>query len=89
MFIDKGAVGVDVFFVISGLVIFLSTEGKLLVVAALLFAVCQAWTGYGWVSEFYRSGIVYEFQRTERGTDHGVHVSGALFREQSAVQTAW
>jgi peptidoglycan/LPS O-acetylase OafA/YrhL len=27
-FIDKGAVGVDVFFVISGLVIFLSTESK-------------------------------------------------------------
>lgn len=27
-FIDKGAVGVDVFFVISGLVIFLSTENK-------------------------------------------------------------
>ncbi|MCS3839128.1 peptidoglycan/LPS O-acetylase OafA/YrhL [Pseudomonas sp. JAI111] len=156
MFIDKGAAGVDVFFVISGLVIFLSTEGKslpptrfllyrlfrivpaywlytalmalvvvfarpvlpdqsvdwshfllsllfiptqnpggygiyptlnvgwtlnyemlfyllfgwallfrlhlrLLIVAALLFAVCQAWTGYGWVSEFYRSDIVYEF----------------------------
>lgn len=156
MFIDKGAVGVDIFFVISGLVIFLSTEGKalppgkfllyrlfrivpaywfytllmallvvfaqpvlpdqtvdwshfllsllfvpsenpggygiyptlnvgwtlnyemlfyvlfawallfrlqvrLLVVAALLFAVCQAWTGYGWVSQFYRSDIVYEF----------------------------
>jgi peptidoglycan/LPS O-acetylase OafA/YrhL len=156
MFIDKGAVGVDIFFVISGLVIFLSTENKslppgrfllyrlfrivpaywlytvlmallvvfakpvlpdqrfdwshfllsllfiptqnpggygiyptlnvgwtlnyemlfyvlfawallfrlqvrLLVVAALLFAVCQAWTGYGWVSEFYRSDIVYEF----------------------------
>ncbi|SEE68275.1 hypothetical protein SAMN04490194_3486 [Pseudomonas migulae] len=80
MFIDKGAVGVDVFFVISGLVIFLSTEGKslplgrflswallfrlqapLLIVAALLFAVCQAWTGYGWISEFYRSDIVYEF----------------------------
>ena len=156
LFIDKGAVGVDIFFVISGLVIFLSTEGKalpparfllyrlfriapaywlytvlmallvvfarpllpdqtvdwshlllsllfiptenpggygiyptlnvgwtlnyemlfyvlfawallfrlqvrLLVVAALLFAVCQAWTGFGWVSEFYRSDIVYEF----------------------------
>jgi peptidoglycan/LPS O-acetylase OafA/YrhL len=156
MFIDKGAVGVDIFFVISGLVIFLSTEGKslpparfllyrlfrivpaywlytvlmalvvvfaqpvlpdqtvdwshvllsllfiptqnpggygiyptlnvgwtlnyemlfyvlfawallfrlqvrLLIVAALLFAVCQAWTGYGWISEFYRSDIVYEF----------------------------
>jgi exopolysaccharide production protein ExoZ len=156
LFIDKGAVGVDVFFVISGLVIFLSTEGKslppgrfllyrlfrivpaywlytvlmalivvfaqpvlpdqtvdwshlllsllfiptqnpggygiyptlnvgwtlnyevlfyllfawallfrlqlrLLIVAALLFAVCQAWTGYGWISEFYRSDIVYEF----------------------------
>lgn len=156
MFIDKGAAGVDVFFVISGLVIFLSTEGKslpptrfllyrlfrivpaywlytalmalvvvfarpvlpdqsvdwshfllsllfiptqnpggygiyptlnvgwtlnyemlfyllfgwallfrlhlrLLIVAALLFAICQAWTGYGWVSEFYRSDIVYEF----------------------------
>jgi len=155
-FIDKGAVGVDVFFVISGLVIFLSTEGKslppgrfllyrlfrivpaywlytvlmallvvfaqpvlpdqtvdwshfllsllfiptenpggygiyptlnvgwtlnfemlfyvvfawallfrlqvrLVIVAALLFAVCQAWTGYGWISEFYRSDIVYEF----------------------------
>ena len=28
VFIDKGAVGVDIFFVISGLVIFLSTEGK-------------------------------------------------------------
>ena len=25
---DRGAVGVDIFFVISGLVIFLSTEGK-------------------------------------------------------------
>ncbi|XHF34153.1 acyltransferase [Pseudomonas chlororaphis] len=156
LFIDKGAVGVDIFFVISGLVIFLSTEGKalpptrfllyrlfrivpaywfytvlmallvvfarpllpdqtvdwshlllsllfiptenpggygiyptlnvgwtlnyemlfyvlfawallfrlqlrLLVVAALLFAVCQTWTGFGWVSEFYRSDIVYEF----------------------------
>ncbi|MGY2439912.1 acyltransferase family protein [Pseudomonas sp. SDO52101_S400] len=156
LFIDKGAVGVDIFFVISGLVIFLSTEGKalppvrfllyrlfrivpaywlytvlmallvvfarpllpdqtvdwrhlllsllfiptenpggygiyptlnvgwtlnyemlfyvlfawallfrlqvrLLVVAALLFAVCQAWTGFGWVSEFYHSDIVYEF----------------------------
>lgn len=156
LFIDKGAVGVDIFFVISGLVIFLSTEGKalpparfllyrlfrivpaywlytvlmallvvfarpllpdqtvdwshlllsllfiptenpggygiyptlnvgwtlnyemlfyvlfawallfrlqvrLLVVAALLFAVCQAWTGFGWISEFYRSDIVYEF----------------------------
>ncbi|AWA39898.1 acyltransferase [Pseudomonas fluorescens] len=156
LFIDKGAVGVDIFFVISGLVIFLSTEGKalpparfllyrlfrivpaywlytvlmavlvvfarpllpdqtvdwshlllsllfiptenpggygiyptlnvgwtlnyemlfyvlfawallfrlqvrLLVVAALLFAVCQAWTGFGWVSQFYRSDIVYEF----------------------------
>lgn len=156
LFIDKGAVGVDIFFVISGLVIFLSTEGKslppgrfllyrlfrivpaywmytalmallvvfaqpvlpdqtvdwshfllsllfiptqnpggygiyptlnvgwtlnyemlfyvlfawallfrlqwrLLIVAALLFAVCQAWTGYGWISEFYRSSIVYEF----------------------------
>ncbi|ABA74843.1 MULTISPECIES: acyltransferase family protein [Pseudomonas] len=156
LFIDKGAVGVDIFFVISGLVIFLSTEGKalpptrfllyrlfrivpaywlytvlmallvvfarpllpdqtvdwghlllsllfiptenpggygiyptlnvgwtlnyemlfyvlfawallfrlqvrLLVVAALLFAVCQAWTGFGWVSAFYRSDIVYEF----------------------------
>ncbi|MBK5417606.1 acyltransferase family protein [Pseudomonas sp. TH31] len=155
-FIDKGAVGVDIFFVISGLVIFLSTQGKslppaqfllhrlcrivpaywlytvlmalvvvfaqpllpdqtvdwshfllsllfipgqnpggygiyptlnvgwtlnyemlfyllfawallfrlqvrLLIVAALLFTVCQAWTGYGWVSQFYRSGIVYEF----------------------------
>ncbi|UWF51781.1 acyltransferase [Pseudomonas sp. N3-W] len=155
-FIDKGAVGVDIFFVISGLVIFLSTEGKalapgkfllyrlirivpaywlytllmalivvfaqpvlpdqtvdwphvllsllfipsqnpggygiyptlnvgwtlnyeilfyllfawallfrlqvrLLIVAALLFAVCQAWTGYGWISDFYRSDIVYEF----------------------------
>ncbi|MET0848106.1 MAG: acyltransferase [Pseudomonas sp.] len=156
MFIDKGAVGVDIFFVISGLVIFLSTEGKslppgrfllyrlfrivpaywlytvlmalvvvfaqpvlpdqtidwshfllsllfiptenpggygiyptlnvgwtlnyemlfyvlfawallfrlqvrLLIVGALLFAVCQAWTGYGWISEFYHSDIVYEF----------------------------
>lgn len=156
LFIDKGAVGVDIFFVISGLVIFLSTEGKslppgrfllyrlfrivpaywlytalmallvvfaqpmvpdqtldwshflqsllfiptanpggygiyptlnvgwtlnyeilfyvlfawallfrlqvrLLIVAALLFAVCQAWTGYGWISQFYRSDIVYEF----------------------------
>ncbi|MGE1172845.1 acyltransferase family protein [Pseudomonas sp. BW7P1] len=156
LFIDKGAVGVDIFFVISGLVIFLSTEGKALpparfllyrlfrivpaywlytvlmallvvfarpllpdqkldwghlllsllfiptenpggygiyptlnvgwtlnyemlfyvlfawallfrlqvrlwVVAALLFAVCQAWTGFGWISEFYRSDIVYEF----------------------------
>ncbi|WP_367257083.1 acyltransferase family protein [Pseudomonas sp. stari2] len=156
LFIDKGAVGVDIFFVISGLVIFLSTEGKalpparfllyrlfrivpaywlytvlmallvvftrpllpdqtvdwrhlllsllfiptenpggygiyptlnvgwtlnyemlfyvlfawallfrlnvrLLVVGALLFTVCQAWTGFGWVSEFYRSDIVYEF----------------------------
>jgi peptidoglycan/LPS O-acetylase OafA/YrhL len=119
LFIDKGAVGVDIFFVISGLVIFLSTENKplpparfllyrlfrivpaywlytllmallvvfaqpllpdqsvdwshlllsllfrlqvrLLVVAALLFAVCQAWTGFGWISEFYRSDIVYEF----------------------------
>lgn len=156
LFIDKGAVGVDVFFVISGLVIFLSTQGKslppgrfllyrlfrivpaywlytalmallvvfaqpvlpdqtvdwshfllsllfiptqnpggygiyptlnvgwtlnyemlfyllfawallfrrqwrLLIVAALLFAVCQAWTGYGWISGFYRSDIVYEF----------------------------
>src|SRR5471032_1330086 len=155
-FIDKGAVGVDIFFVISGLVIFLSTEAKslpparfllyrmcrivpaywlytvlmalvvvfaqpvlpdqtvdwshfllsllfiptqnpggygiyptlnvgwtlnyemlfyllfawallfrlqvrLLIVAALLFAVCQAWTGYGWISQFYRSDIVYEF----------------------------
>lgn len=28
LFIDKGAVGVDIFFVISGLVIFLSTEDK-------------------------------------------------------------
>jgi len=156
LFIDKGAVGVDVFFVISGLVIFLSTENKdlapgrflmyrlfrivpaywlytllmgllvvfappafadqsvdgwhlllsllfiptqnpggygiyptlnvgwtlnyemlfyllfawtllfrlhlrLLIVAALLFAVSQAWTGFGWVSDFYRSDIVYEF----------------------------
>lgn len=156
MFIDKGAVGVDIFFVISGLVIFLSTEGKslpparfllyrlirivpaywlytvlmalvvvfarpvlpdqtvdwshflmsllfipsenpggygiyptlnvgwtlnyemlfyvlfawallfrlqvrLLIVAALLFAVCRAWTDWGWISEFYRSDIVYEF----------------------------
>jgi peptidoglycan/LPS O-acetylase OafA/YrhL len=156
LFIDKGAVGVDIFFVISGLVIFLSTENKplppsrfllyrlfrivpaywlytvlmallvvfaqpllpdqtvdwnhlllsllfiptenpggygfyptlnvgwtlnyeilfyvlfawallfrlqvrLLVVAALLFAVSQAWTGFGWISEFYRSDIVYEF----------------------------
>lgn len=156
LFIDKGAVGVDIFFVISGLVIFLSTEGKslpptrfllyrlfrivpaywlytllmallvvfaqpllpdqsldwnhlllsllfiptenpggygiyptlnvgwtlnyemlfyvlfawallfrlevrLLVVAALLFAVSQAWTGFGWISAFYRSDIVYEF----------------------------
>jgi peptidoglycan/LPS O-acetylase OafA/YrhL len=156
LFIDKGAVGVDIFFVISGLVIFLSTENKplpparfllyrlfrivpaywlytllmallvvfaqpilpdqtvdwghlllsllfiptenpggygiyptlnvgwtlnyeilfyvlfawallfrlqvrLLVVAALLFAVCQTWTGFGWISEFYRSDIVYEF----------------------------
>ncbi|MBV4473380.1 acyltransferase family protein [Pseudomonas botevensis] len=156
LFIDKGAVGVDIFFVISGLVIFLSTEGKALpptrfllyrlfrivpaywlytvlmallvvfarpllpdqtldwnhlllsllfiptqnpggygfyptlnvgwtlnyemlfyvlfawallfrlqvrlwVVAALLFAVCQTWTGLGWISEFYRSDIVYEF----------------------------
>jgi len=31
------------------------------VVAALLFAVSQAWTGFGWISEFYRSDIVYEF----------------------------
>ena len=152
-FIDKGAVGVDIFFVISGLVIFLSTEDKilrpgqfllyrlsrivpaywlytllmallvvfaqpllpdqtvdwahflasllfipaqnpggygiyptlnvgwtlnyemlfyvlfacalvfrwqvrLLVVAALLFSACQA---FGWLNEFYRSDIVYEF----------------------------
>ncbi|MDE2035627.1 MAG: acyltransferase, partial [Pseudomonas sp.] len=28
LFVDKGAAGVDVFFVISGLVIFLSTENK-------------------------------------------------------------
>jgi peptidoglycan/LPS O-acetylase OafA/YrhL len=34
---------------------------RLLVVAALLFAVSQAWTGFGWISEFYRSDIVYEF----------------------------
>jgi peptidoglycan/LPS O-acetylase OafA/YrhL len=34
---------------------------RLLIVAALLFVVCQAWTGYGWVSQFYRSDIVYEF----------------------------
>lgn len=156
LFVDKGAVGVDIFFVISGLVIFLSTQDKdlapgrflmyrlfrivpaywlytllmgllvvfarpafadqsvdgwhlllsllfipsqnpggygiyptlnvgwtlnyemlfyllfawtllfrlqlrLLIVAALLFAVSQAWTGFGWVSDFYRSDIVYEF----------------------------
>ncbi|MGE8145234.1 acyltransferase family protein [Pseudomonas frederiksbergensis] len=36
MFIDKGAVGVDIFFVISGLVIFLSTEGKSLPPARFL-----------------------------------------------------
>ncbi|RBH42304.1 acyltransferase, partial [Pseudomonas sp. MWU13-2860] len=35
-FIDKGAVGVDIFFVISGLVIFLSTEGKALPPARFL-----------------------------------------------------
>ncbi|WP_213938109.1 acyltransferase [Pseudomonas sp. dw_612] len=35
-FIDKGAVGVDIFFVISGLVIFLSTEGKSLPPARFL-----------------------------------------------------
>ena len=116
MFIDKGAVGVDVFFVISGLVIFLSTEGKslppgrflswallfrlqapLLIVAALLFAVCQAWTGYGWISEFYRSDIVYEFLLgiaigmtcfMVAIAGAGVHGAGTLFREPPDVPDA-
>ena len=36
-------------------------QWRLLVVAALLFAVCEAWTSFGWISAFYRSDIVVEF----------------------------
>ncbi|MBM7062012.1 acyltransferase [Pseudomonas sp. UL073] len=37
LFVDKGAVGVDIFFVISGLVIYLSTQGKDMPVGRFLF----------------------------------------------------
>ncbi len=36
-------------------------QWRLLVVAALLFAVCATWTSFGWISAFYRSDIVIEF----------------------------
>ncbi|NNA55879.1 acyltransferase family protein [Pseudomonas koreensis] len=47
LFIDKGAVGVDIFFVISGLVIFLSTEDKVLrPVQFLLYRLCRIVPAY-------------------------------------------
>ncbi|MFW6752538.1 acyltransferase family protein [Pseudomonas glycinae] len=49
------------FYVLFAWALLFRLQVRLLVVAALLFAVCQAWTGFGWVSEFYRSDIVYEF----------------------------
>ena len=49
------------FYVLFAWALLFRLQWRLLIVAALLFAVCQAWTGYGWISEFYRSSIVYEF----------------------------
>lgn len=49
------------FYLLFGWALLFRLHWRLWIVAALLFAVCQAWTGYGWVSEFYRSDIVYEF----------------------------
>ncbi|MCF4996426.1 acyltransferase family protein [Pseudomonas syringae] len=49
------------FYVLFAWALLFRLQLRLLVVAALLFAVSQAWTGFGWISEFYRSDIVYEF----------------------------
>jgi exopolysaccharide production protein ExoZ len=49
------------FYVLFAWALLFRLQVRLMVVAALLFAVSQAWTGFGWISEFYRSDIVYEF----------------------------
>lgn len=49
------------FYVLFAWALLFRLQVRVLVVAALLFAVCEAWTGFGWISGFYRSDIVYEF----------------------------
>lgn len=49
------------FYVLFAWALLFRVQARLMIVAALLFAVCQAWTGYGWISTFYRVDIVYEF----------------------------
>jgi exopolysaccharide production protein ExoZ len=49
------------FYVLFAWALLFRRQWRVLVVGALLFAVCQAWTSFGWISEFYRSDIVYEF----------------------------
>jgi len=49
------------FYVLFAWALLFRRQWRLLVVAALLFAVCQAWTSFGWISDFYRSDIVCEF----------------------------
>jgi peptidoglycan/LPS O-acetylase OafA/YrhL len=46
------------FYVLFACALAFRWQVRLLVVGALLFSVCQA---FGWINEFYRSDIVYEF----------------------------
>lgn len=69
------------FYVLFAWALLFRLQVRLLVVAALLFAVCQTWTGFGWVSEFYRSDIVYEFLL-------GIGI-GMLYRRCWIAQGLW
>jgi len=69
------------FYVLFAWALLFRLQVRLLVVAALLFAVCQTWTGFGWVSEFYRSDIVYEFLL-------GIGI-GMLYRRGWIAQGLW
>lgn len=69
------------FYVLFAWALLFRLQVRLLVVAALLFAVCQTWTGFGWVSEFYRSDIVYEFLL-------GIGI-GMLYRKGWIAQGLW
>jgi peptidoglycan/LPS O-acetylase OafA/YrhL len=69
------------FYVLFAWALLFHSHLRLLVVGALLFAVSQAWTGFGWVSEFYRSDIVYEFLL-------GIGI-GMLYRRGWIGQNRW
>ncbi|WLH33304.1 acyltransferase [Pseudomonas sp. FP2196] len=81
LFIDKGAVGVDIFFVISGLVIFLSTENKTLRPRQfLLYRLCRIVPAY-WLYTLLMALLVVYAQPLlpDQTVDWGHFLSSLLF----------